>query len=132
MTKEKANLLAGLFAANSHLLSLSTPQPLPELERISVVKRVLADLNVNKSSGPDNIPALVLKQCFLKLAHPLAKLFCLSYRAGIFLLCLKLANVTPIPKNGKVNNPKNYRPIAVCSALSKVVMINHTLHPTVC
>lgn len=97
--------------------------------RARAVKRVLADLNVNKSSGPDGIPALVLKQCSSTLARPLAKLFCLSYRAGIFPSCWKLANVTPIPKKGEANNPENYRPIAVCSALSKVMesMINHHL-----
>ena len=81
---------------------------------------------MNKSSGPDGIPALVLKQCSLMLARPLANLFCLSYRADIFPSCWKLANVTLIPKNCEPNNPENYRPITVRSALSKVMesMIN--------
>ena len=84
--------------------------------RARAVTRILADLNVNKFSGPDDIPALVLKQCSLTLARPLAKLFCLSYRAGISASCWKLAHATPIPKKSEGNNPENYRPIAVCSA----------------
>ena len=84
---------------------------------------------MNKPSGPDGIPALVLKQCSLTLARPLTRLFCLSYCAGITPSCWKLANVTPIPKKGEANNPVNFRPIAVCSALSKLKesMINHHL-----
>ena len=131
---EKANLLDGLFAVSSHLPA--NTQKLPDLERVSVTMpsiffraRVLADLNVNKSSGPDGIPALILKQSSLTLACPLAKLFCLSYRAGIFPLCCKLANITPIHKKGETNIPENYRPIAVCFAFSKVMecMINQHL-----
>ena len=39
------------------------------------------------------------------------------------------ANVQPIPKKGAANNPENYRPIAICSALSKVMesMVNYHL-----
>ena len=87
------------------------------------VKRILADLKVNNSSGPDCILALVLKQCTL------AKLLCLSYRAGIISSCWKLANVSPVHKNGETNNPENYRQISVCSALLNVMesMINHQL-----
>ena len=135
---DKANLLAELFARNSFLPESN--QPLPELERVSytmpqiffrarAVKRVLADLNVNKSPGPDGIPALVLKQCSLTLARPLANLFSFLYRAGAFPSCWKVANVQPIPKKGAANNPENYRPIAICSALSRVMesMVNYHL-----
>ena len=57
---KKANLLAGLFAANSQLPART--QPLAEIEKVWVtmssiffrakpVKRVLADLNLNKSNN---------------------------------------------------------------------------------
>ena len=135
---EKENLLAELFAFNSQLPA--STQPLPALERVSVtmssiffraraVKRVLANLNVNKSSRPDSIPALLLKQCSLTLTRPLPKLFCLPYRIGIFPSCSKLADTTPIPKKDEANNHENYLAIAACSAFSKVMgsMINHDL-----
>lgn len=97
--------------------------------RARAVKKVLAELNVNKAPGPDGIPALVLKQCSLSLASPLAKLFSNSFREGVFPDCWKLANVQPIPKKGAASNPDNYRPIAICSTLSKVMesMINYNL-----
>ena len=135
---DKANLLAGMFASNSNLPESS--QPFPELERVSVtmpkiffrvraVKRVLSDLNINKSPGPDGIPALVLKQCSSMLARLLARLFSTLYHGGKFPMCWKVANVTPIPKKGEASNPENYRPIAICSALSKVMesMVNYHL-----
>ena len=71
----------------------------------------------------------MLKQCSSTLARPLANLFSSSYRAGVFPSCWKVANVQPIPKKGAANNPENYRPIAICSALSKVMesMVNYHL-----
>ncbi|XP_046801032.1 101 kDa malaria antigen-like [Lucilia cuprina] len=84
--------------------------------RVRAVKRVLADLSINKSPGPDGIPALVLKQCSSTLGRPLANIFSILYHADKFNACWKIANVTPIPKKGE-----NYRPIAICCALSKVM-----------
>ena len=60
-----------------------------------------------------------IKTMLFVLARPLAKLCCLSYRAGIFPSFRKFDNVAPILKKGETNNPENYRPIAVCSTLSK-------------
>ena len=97
--------------------------------RARAVKRVLANLNVNKAAGPDGIPALVLKQCFSTLSRPLANLFSASYRLVIFPACWNVATVQTIPKKGAANNPDNYRPIAISSALSKVMenMVNYHL-----
>lgn len=135
---DKANLFAGIFAENSSLPESS--QPLPVIEEVSSsmpeiffrtrgVKKVLKELNVGKSPGPDGIPALVLSKCSSSLARPLRNLFSLSYRAGIFPARWKVANVQPIPKKGEATNPDNYRPIAICSTLSKVMetMINYHL-----
>lgn len=127
---DKANLLARLFAANSSLPESS--QPLPEIDNVScvmpkihfrtrAVKRVLANLNINKSSGPDGISAHVLKKCASTLARPLRILFNISYTTGEFPSSWKIANVQPVPKKGVTSNPANYRPIAICSTLSKVM-----------
>ncbi|XP_063636069.1 uncharacterized protein LOC134806671 [Cydia splendana] len=72
--KEKADLLCSLFASNSTLDDGgNTPPTIPQCEYStrmpevrftqSAVRRALFALDVKKSSGPDGIPAVVLKTC---------------------------------------------------------------------
>ena len=135
---DKANLLAEGFAKNSSLPDSNQPLPsvpivscnMPDIHiRTREVKKVLENLNINKSSGPDGIPARVLKICCKALARPLRNLFFKSFKSGKFPSCWKIANVQPIPKKGEASNPGNYRPIAICSTLAKVMetIINHKL-----
>ena len=85
------------------------------------VGKVLLQLNTSKCSGPDGIPAIVLKSCAPELAPVLNKLFQLSYNLGIFPSSWKLAHIFPIPKNGDKSDPSNYRPIAITSLVSKTM-----------
>ena len=101
----KANLFASTFASNSNLDDQESQPPLyPTSTKLSTrkVRKALLQLNTSKSSGPDGIPATVLKSCAPELAPVLNKLFQLSYNLGIFLSSWKLAHVFPIPK--KVTN----------------------------
>ncbi|KAJ8706157.1 hypothetical protein PYW07_010934 [Mythimna separata] len=70
--REKAGLFASLFAHNSRLDTGSATPPtlphcgtsMPEFHiRNKEVLRALCRLDVNKASGPDGIPAIVLKAC---------------------------------------------------------------------
>ncbi|KAJ8735822.1 hypothetical protein PYW07_007442 [Mythimna separata] len=70
--REKAGLFASLFAHNSRLdTSSATPPSLPHCDssmsevriRNKEVLRALCRLDVNKASGPDGVPAIVLKAC---------------------------------------------------------------------
>ena len=102
---------------------------MPEVHiRTREVKRVLANLDMKKSSGPDDIPARVLKLCSSSLAKPLRNLFFISFKTGKFPSCWKIANVEPVPKTDP-SDPGNYRPIAICSNLAKVMesILNHKL-----
>ncbi|KAJ8736918.1 hypothetical protein PYW07_000189 [Mythimna separata] len=80
--REKAGLFASLFAHNSRLdTSRATPPSLPHCDssmsevriRNKEVLRALCRLDVNKASGPDGVPAIVLKACApeLNLLHEL-------------------------------------------------------------
>ena len=69
---EKANILAESFSKNSSLSAFDQPLTftprasctMPEVHiRTREVKRVLAKLDIKKSSGPDGIPARVLTIC---------------------------------------------------------------------
>jgi len=127
---EKANLFASLFACNSTLDDQGKQPPLfaHPLSLMSAVKftsrktrSFLLKLDTSKSSGPDGIPAVVLKRCAPELAPVLSKLFRLSYNCGTCPSSWKLADVLPIPKKGRHSDPTNYRPISITSLLCKVM-----------
>ena len=54
------------------------------------------------------------------LAKPLADIFNKCLTAGVFPDSLKIAQVTPIYKNGCKHEFTNYRPISVLSTFSKL------------
>ena len=89
--------------------------------RHTSIKNSFLNLNTSKASGPDGIPALVLKTCAPELTPVLCRLFSLSFKLGQFPDCCKLAHIQPIPKKGDKTSPSNYRPIALVSLLSKVM-----------
>ena len=98
-----------MFAKNSSLSESDQPLPfttratctMPELYiQTSEVKRVLANLDIKKSSGPDVMPARVLKLCSSSLAKQLRNFFFISLKMSKFRSCWKIANVPPVPKKG--------------------------------
>lgn len=97
--------------------------------RPSTVQRTLSALNPSKATGPDAVPARVLKSCSDSLAIPLAKLFTRCFRTGQQPTAWKIANVVPVYKKGSKSNPKNYRPISLLSIISKCMetIINRSL-----
>lgn len=127
---EKANLFASFFAGNSRLDSgFKQPPTVPccdsSMPEIAIhakeVLRVLRSLDVNKASGPDGIPARVLRNCAPELSPVLTRLFRLSLVKRMVPKVWKLANVQPVPKKGDRADPVNYRPIAITSILCKVM-----------
>lgn len=128
--QEKADLLAKLFAANSRLddcneLPPTTPPSGPAMPDIKIrhrmVRSELQSLDVRKASGPDGIPAIVLKNCAAELSPVLTRLYQLSYFSGRVPEAWRVANVQPVPKKGDRSDPANYRPIAVTSVLCKIM-----------
>eukprot|EP00061_Rhincodon_typus_P002402 g17468.t1 len=78
-------------------------------------------MDTAKATGPDSIPAIVLKTCAPELAAPLAKLFQYSYNTGFYLAMWIIAQVCPIHKKQDKSNPANYCPISPLSIISKVM-----------
>jgi hypothetical protein len=60
-----------------------------------------------------------LKEAAPIIKHPLCKLFNLSLRVASYPSQWKRANITPVFKNNKQNDVKNYRPISLLSVISK-------------
>ncbi|CAB4032925.1 Hypothetical predicted protein, partial [Paramuricea clavata] len=85
------------------------------------VERMLKTLDSNKGTGPDGIPARLLKVTAPIIAPSLFKLFNKSLRLGTVPDEWKLANVVPVHKKGDKGLTENYRPISLLSIGSKVL-----------
>ena len=71
-------------------------------------------VNTNKATGPDNVPAWILKNHANALAGHLTAIFNSSLRDGILPDTWKSANVIPVPKVNPPNTiEKDFRPISL-------------------
>ena len=79
------------------------------------------NLDSSKTSGPDCIPVVVLKNCEPELSYILAELFNMCLKESCFPDCWKVSSVVPVFKNvGERSTAKNYRPVSLFSVVSKV------------
>ena len=78
-------------------------------------------LSRQKSTGIDNLPLELLKDCGSIISKPLCHIINLSIRSGKFPSSWKAAKVTPIFKSGSRSLPENYRPISVLPILAKLL-----------
>jgi len=85
-----------------------------------VMKRLLR-LREDKSAGVDDISSRFLKAVSPEVAIPATLLFSRSMSEGKVPHYWKMANVTPIFKQGSRNLAENYRPISLTCHLSKVM-----------
>ena len=102
------------------------------MEKIHVqskgVHKLLSDLKIHKATGPDSIPAYVLKSAADQLAPILTRLYQYSLdwwnTPG-----LENAFVVPIFKKGEKHVPLNYHPVSLTSKACKV--LEHIVHSSV-
>ena len=86
-----------------------------------MVKKVITNLDSSKTSGPDCIPVVVLKNCEPELSYILAKLFNKCLKESCFPDCWKVSSVVPVFKNVEERpTAKNYHPVSLLSVVSKV------------
>ena len=128
---DKAKLSAKNFSKNSNLddsgifLTVFPFRINLKLHNISItlkiVKKVIANLDSSKASGPDSIPVVVLKNCEPELSYILAELFNMCLKASCFPDCWKVSLVVPVFKNvGERSTAKNYHPVSLLSVVTKV------------
>ena len=146
-SKEKANLFNSTFSKvflqddldttppnmplnNSHIIQNSM-QSITSLE----IHNCILKLNNSISQTPDSVPAIYIKKTSSQLLQPLLCIFNHSLHFGDVPSLWKTAIVKPIYKKGKINNPKNYRPISltsvICRLLEKIVhnrLLTHLLN----
>jgi hypothetical protein len=140
--KDKANLINKQFQsvftkAGSITDTKPDGNPYPHIADLHItvdgVYKLLEDLKVNKASGPDNIPNIMLKELASELAPVLQDLFTQSLSSGLLPSDWRNANITPLFKKGDRHLPVNYRPVSLTSVTCKLlehIICKHMLHHT--
>ncbi|KFQ73584.1 hypothetical protein N337_02613, partial [Phoenicopterus ruber ruber] len=86
-----------------------------------MVSGLLRHLDTHKSMGPDGIHPRVLKELAEVLTRPLSIVYQQSWLTREVPVDWRLANVMPIYKKGRKEDPGNYRPVSLPSVPGKVM-----------
>ena len=112
------------FVCTHHDTKASPPAPTSFLRSVKVthrkVLRLLLSLDESKTTGSDKVPASFLKAIAHILCRPLAHIFSLSLKTGVFPDMWKIVDVVALHKKKSKSDPGNYRPISLLSIMSKV------------
>lgn len=114
-------------AMNSYFSSIFTHEPaqtMPVLPRSNLVQmlpihitaegivKLINNLKLSSSPGPDNIPAKVIKSTKIISSLILQIIFTQSLAESSLLDDWKLSRVVPVFRSGNRSDPSNYRPIS--------------------
>ena len=130
---ERANELASTFRAKSQLPEKSTnhytelrreprePQQGFLRLRVRTVLKVLRGLDEHSGTGPDRVPARILKRCAAELALPVTLLARKLLAEGRWPQCWRTHWIHAIHKRKSRADARNYRGVHLTAQLSKVV-----------
>ncbi|KFW61677.1 hypothetical protein AS28_01515, partial [Pygoscelis adeliae] len=93
----------------------------PPIIQEEAVNDLLHHLDTHKSMGPDGIHPRVLRELAEELAKPLSIIYQQSWLTGEVPDDWRLANVTPIYKKGRKEDPGNYGPVSLTSVPGKIM-----------
>ena len=127
--KDMASILNEFFASVFTVESDSAPTleevTSARIEDISIteemIENMIGKLKVGKATGPDGIPARVIKETAREISVPLRIIFDSSFSRGEVPKDWRRANVVPIFKKGEKSNPGNYRPVSLTSIPGKIM-----------
>ena len=83
--------------------------------------KLLKDLDVTKSPGPDNFHPKVLHELADVIDQPLTIIFNKSFESGILPDIWKIGQITALFKKGDKKLASNYRPVSLTSVLCKTM-----------
>lgn len=104
--------LSKLLNFVNNKISQNTQFAIPPVKMNELLQDLL-NLDINKSTGTDNIGPKILKVSAPFIVSPLTYIFNRIIDSGIYPNILKNAKVSPIFKSGEKFLPTNYRPISV-------------------
>jgi len=85
------------------------------------LSRVIADLKISKSPGPDEISLKLVKKIVAEISEPLLHIYNLSFLTGVVPNELRVAKVIPIFKKEDPSLQGNYRPILLPNIFDKLL-----------
>ena len=138
---EKATLLNSQFSSvftreNIEDIPNLPESPHPQMPNITITckgtQTLLEKLNASKATGPDELPARVLKEAAIQIAPMLSFIFQQSLDSGHVPVDWRSANVAPIFKKSDRSKPANYRPVSLtcisCKLLERIIVKNLLAH----
>ena len=137
--KDKADILGRQYESvytHEDVSSIPEPvgEPFPPMKELQIsdegVTKLLREVNPNKASGPDSIPARILKELADEIAPLLTKIFNKSLEQSEVPADWRKANVTAIYKKGNKYEPSNYRPVSLtslCCKLQEHILVSNIL-----
>ena len=94
------------------------------------VEKIICSMKGKSSRGHDGISNAMLKEIYTTIRVPFMYVIRTSLSDGVFPEKMKLAEITPLFKNGNRDLCDNYRPISLLPVLSKVlekIVFNRTV-----
>jgi hypothetical protein len=138
-SREKAEILNEQFRS-VFTIEKDTEPPImegeeyPKIDNLNIhtkgVENLLQKLKVNKASGPDDLPANILKETATEIAAVLTAIFNQSLKTGTLPEDWLKANIAPIFKKGNKNLAENYRPVSltcICCKVMEHIICKHIL-----
>ena len=86
-----------------------------------VVMDIISKMKNSRTCGIDTIDTSIVKLVKAELTPAITHILNLSIRQNIFPNAWKIAKVVPLHKKNEKTDPKNYRPVALLSVLSKIL-----------
>ena len=95
-----------------------------ELEEFQIsdedIIKAVSSIPVDSASGPDGVPAVLLRNCAKELCLPLRLIWNESFESGTVPSFYKYSHIAPLYKKGDRARAVNYRPVALTSHVIKV------------
>ena len=105
----------------------------PSMPDISIsfkgVHKLLSELKIHKTAGPDSISPRLLRKVADSIAPARIRIYQASLDTGTVPTDWRTANIVPIFKKGDKSKASNYRPVSLTDICSK--MLEHIIHSNV-